>query len=453
MESENPKVLVISHNPFSDTQNNGKTLSAFFKGWPKDKIAQLYLTLDKFDTTVCEKFYRITDLDVLKTIFSKKQVGIEYTQTEEEKAADIAIKNGTEKEKLHKNKLYLLIRDLYQKRNPFMYCIRNLAWKIVKPWKQEKLNKWIDDFNPDVVFFQSSNVYAIFDMVYDICKKRNIPLVMETTDDYVTSHFSIDPFYWIDHYKMKNRYTKAVKYSSCIFAIGDMMAKEYQERFGGNFKVAMNSISIKNKVTPYVPKEKEVNFLYAGNLGLNRWKVLHEIGIALKEIVQENDIKINFEVYSIERPQKEILKALTIENIMTYKGSLDSEELLKKRNESDILVHVESFDKKNKYITRLSVSTKIPEYLVSKRCILAVGPKNVASIRYIEDNDLGVVITTNQKKQMKEKLIELVTNSTKRTNYANQSLDIIEEKHNAAKTKNLVQLEVKNAVMKTSSLK
>lgn len=173
MESENPKVLVISHNPFSDTQNNGKTLSAFFKGWPKDKIAQLYLTLDKFDTTVCEKFYRITDLDVLKTIFSKKQVGIEYTQTEEEKAADIAIKNGIEKEKLHKNKLYLLIRDLYQKRNPFMYCIRNLAWKIVKPWKQEKLNKWIDDFNPDVVFFQSSNVYAIF-VWYMIYVKKEI---------------------------------------------------------------------------------------------------------------------------------------------------------------------------------------------------------------------------------------------------------------------------------------
>jgi len=30
-----PRVLVISHNAFSLTSNNGKTFSSIFAGWPK----------------------------------------------------------------------------------------------------------------------------------------------------------------------------------------------------------------------------------------------------------------------------------------------------------------------------------------------------------------------------------------------------------------------------------
>lgn len=77
---EYPRVLVIAHNPFSDTQNNGKTLSAFFNGWPKDKLAQIYLTPDKPDYTVCENFFRITDLEVLKSFLKKKQMRWKYNR-------------------------------------------------------------------------------------------------------------------------------------------------------------------------------------------------------------------------------------------------------------------------------------------------------------------------------------------------------------------------------------
>lgn len=434
-----PKVLVVAHNPFSNMQNNGKTLASFFKGWPKDKIAQLYFTYDSVENDVCDNFYRITDLDILKNIIQKENVGCKHSQKD--------FSDLKQKENLHKNKLYIFIRNLFKKRYPLMYCIRNVCWNISKPWKMDEINNWIDEINPDIVFFQSSNVYTIFKFVKNICDSRKIPLIMETTDDYVTARFSISPFFWIDYLKMVKWYEKLVDYSECVFAIGDKMKEEYSKRFGGNYKVAMNCIDIAEKVKEYEPENgKKIKFLYAGNLGLNRWKTLEKVGKALDELKKENSIDCFFEIYSIEKPEKNIMKAINIEGTMRYMGKLSSEELLKKRNCSDVLVHVESFDKKNIYITRLSISTKIPEYLAAKRCILAIGPKEIASIKYIMDNNVGITITDMNKKNMKEKLLQIITNQKLRLEYSKRTQNLLKERHDSEKNKNNVQGEIMRAV-------
>lgn len=427
---EYPKVLVISHNPFSDIQNNGKTLSAFFSGWPKDKIAQIYLTPDKPDYTICEKFFRITDLEILKNFVKKEKYGN-------------IIKKGSklenEKEILHKSKGYIFIRNLFVKRLPLMSCIRNWFWQKVRPWENNDLESWIKEFKPDIVFFQSSSMYSVFDMVDYICNKFNTTLFMETTDDYVTKHFSIDPFYLIDITKTTEKYKKLVKKAKCVFAIGDMMAEEYTNRFGGKFKVAMNSIDISKDVIPYDQiQNKEITLTYAGNLGLNRWKTLYSIGKTLKKLRKEG-IKAKLNIYSINKPNKKILKKLNLDNVMTFKGSLNHKQLIEVRNNSDVLVHVESFDRKNKYITRLSISTKIPEYLVSERCILAIGPEDVASIKYIQDNDIGEVICDKKKTELKIGLIDIIQNRINREQYIKKGLKIAEKNHSFDKNKVKIQ--------------
>lgn len=433
---EYPRVLVIAHNPFSDTQNNGKTLSSFFKGWPKQNIAQLYLTLDKYDTSVCEKFFRFSDLEVLKGLKNSKNIGKAFYKDDN--------KEDNEKEEAHKSKIYIFIRNLFLKRSPLLYCARNIIWNIVKPWKKENLKIWLDEFKPEVIFFQSSNVYKIFDMVEDIRKEYNIPLIMETTDDYVTAKFSISPFFWVNYFKLLKRYKMAVNNSECVFAIGDMMAEEYTKRFRGKFKVAMNSIEIDNKVIPYKKvKNEKVVLTYAGNLGLNRWRVLSKIGKTIASIKREDGIDAMLEIYSLNKPKDSILKKLTIPGVMSFNGSLTSEELIDKRNKSDILVHVESFDRKNKYITRLSVSTKIPEYLLSERCILAVGPKDVASIKYIQDNKMGKVITELNREVLKDNLTKIIKDRAERELYIENGIKIAEKNHSFEKNKELVQNEIK----------
>jgi hypothetical protein len=68
-----------------------------------------------------------------------------------------------------------------------------------------------------------------------------------------------------------------------------------------------------------------------------------------------------------------------------YMGSLSKDELNEVIREADVLVHVESFDRNSIESTRLSVSTKIPEYLAMGRPVLAVGPPDVASMEFLRD--------------------------------------------------------------------
>ena len=67
---------------------------------------------------------------------------------------------------------------------------------------------------------------------------------------------------------------------------------------------------------------------------------------------------------------------------------------------ADILLHVESNDLQYRSLTRLSVSTKIPEYLISGRLLLAFGPAEVASIKLLSDHNVGCVIDADQSDEM-----------------------------------------------------
>ena len=64
-------------------------------------------------------------------------------------------------------------------------------------------------------------------------------------------------------------------------------------------------------------------------------------------------------------------------------------------------------EKKAIVSTKYSFSTKIPEYLSAGRCVLAVGPAEVASVRYL--SDFACVI--NDKEQMVFELKKLITDN------------------------------------------
>lgn len=433
-----PKVLVISHNPFSKTQNNGKTLASFFSGWPNSDLIQLFLTLDEIDTDICSSFFRISDVDVLKAwLFKRHDYGVSLNKS------NISQFN-LDKSKMHQSKFYVFIRDLFQKRYPLMMLCRNYVWNRVKPWQNEVLNDWLDINKPDIIFFQSSNVYAIFDMVDYISCKLNIPVIMETTDDYLSTRFSLSIFKYINIYKMRKRYKKMVRKAYCTFVIGDAMKMEYENKFPGRYEVALNSINISEKVTNYKYKKNNIVFVYAGNLGLNRWKVLSKIGTALHQIREKHGINSRLDIYSANVPNKKFQNIINTNQHINFCGKVSPDGLIEIKNSADFLVHVESFDKKNVEITRLSISTKIPEYLVSNRCIVAVGPEQVASIKYLKENNIAFVI--NDCKKIENRIFELLCDQKQIQKYIDNGINIAKERHDCNKNSKLIQKYIINGV-------
>ena len=66
------KVLIMSHNVLSPTSSMGKTLISYFHDCETSDLAQFYIHSEVPTDTLCQNYYRVTDKDMIKSIFTRK---------------------------------------------------------------------------------------------------------------------------------------------------------------------------------------------------------------------------------------------------------------------------------------------------------------------------------------------------------------------------------------------
>lgn len=391
-----PRVLVISVNPLSSTSNNGKTYSSFFLGYPKEKLAQLYFHREIPTSDVCENYFKISDEDLIRLFLGKRHsIGKKVTKIDKE-------------ERLISNSVNNRLKGISMFR-----FLRSLLWMNIKIDIGD-VKEWLDDFDPEVIFFSGGNANYLYNNVLKISEIYNAKLIYYITDDYILPYFSFDIFNILNRIWTKKVLLKMVNKSSLVFTIGDKMSKVYFEKFGIRSKKIMNLVEIDNiSYDNHQIKNNNLKFVYLGGLHSNRWKVLSMVGESLSRISKLGFVG-TLEIYSQQQPDDKVLNSINIGSFSKFCGSLDSYNVKRVMNESDIVVHVESFDKQSKIATYLSVSTKIPEYMNSGRCILGIGPNDVASIEYLDETKSGFIISSTSNRAFDENLINLFQDTNKR---------------------------------------
>jgi glycosyltransferase involved in cell wall biosynthesis len=98
-----------------------------------------------------------------------------------------------------------------------------------------------------------------------------------------------------------------------------------------------------------------------------------------------------------------------------------------------VLLHVEAFDDTVRAYTRLSLSTKIPQYMSSGRPILAYGPGELASCRYIADCDCGRVVGVQDPLALAKATRELASDALVRLGLGRRGWQLACQRHNADK--------------------
>lgn len=385
------KVLLITHNAFHKSRNNGKTLEALFSRFRKEDLAQLFFSQNEEpDWDYCDNYYQLTDSEVLKHIW-----GIDndccLKQNEE-----VYINNA----RRSKNRLFKILKKAFTNK-PF---IRNLVWKH---WHSKHLFGWIENFNPDVIFFLAGNLAFSFDIVNELSRKYSLPIVLYFTDDY-----SIYPIYknlcgnlW--RRKIYNKTKNIVSNASLCLSIGSLMSDIYGKEFNKQFYPVMNSVNIPNNLIRRGNKgNNKLSISYIGSLHLGREESLVEFSILLSEVMKELNLDYILNVYTTSRIS-ENNKAILEKNRMLYKGAVYGEDLENALFNSDILLHVESTNKYHYSFAKLSVSTKIPEYLSTAKFVLGFGPSSLASFRLLSDNSIGGVIPCEHSKKDQMKLLKL----------------------------------------------
>lgn len=424
-----PKCLVISHNCFSKSGSNGRTLANFFSCWPKESLAQFYISNEIPDSDVCNNYFRVTDVEALKAFYKCRQVG---TIIKKEKIL-------IDEENLYWNNLYVK----HRKKRPINYVVRNLIWDSNR-WKSKVFEKWLDDFKPDVVVLQLGDYAFMLRIALGIAKKRNIPLVIYNSEDYyfkdINSFSLLYHFYRLDY---KRQVRKLISYSSHSIYNSEMLQQTYQQEFEHQSSVIMTSTD----VTP--AKDKKVHspivVSYLGNLGVGRHEPLIEIAKALHHL----DSDIYLDIYG-KIPNKEVEKTLKECDGIRLKGFVSYEEVIDIMKSSDLLVHAENFSDFYRWDLKHAFSTKIADSLASGTCFFVYAPENTALTNYLLTNQVACVVT--EADNLLSTLSELLKKPAIRKQYTEKALKLVKESHEIGKNREIFR-EILENLLKNNKLR
>lgn len=381
------KVLVISHNSFSQTHNNGKTLSAIFSAFNKEELCQLYFTpIGRPDFSRCENYYLMTDKDAIRSIVFRNQCGSSSILAEE------TIKESTS----------------HIKSNSITKFLRVVVW-LFSSWYHGGLKRWIANQKPDVLFYVGGDGIFSHRIAVSLSKKLKMPLASYFTDDYV-----INPPVDLYNRLLKHYYNRTIRNSSLLYAIGEQMASRYSEYYNRCFLPIMNIVDIPGVEPIYKPHVNLIKINYFGGLHLGRAEEIIKFTEFLQEGVRpliKREVEIG--VYTFSVLEEELKRQFSRLGIKLNKA-LVGQELEDALYETDLLLHVESIEPQFKMLTMLSVSTKIPEYLCKMRPIIAFGPREVASFGVIEQAEPELVIDDKPNLIKKTEEIAAVLNDEKK---------------------------------------
>lgn len=368
------KVLVIAANPFSDINNNGKTLKSIFNCFDKGSLFNFYFRPQDNsigDGEFAASYYAVSESDIIKSILTFS--GVCGTQQFFGKAGDVTIITHSKSHQFFEKRSIRNVKFL-----------RRLLWKTRK-WDTKELHEWLVKCSPDVVFSLVGGVGPLFTISEEISSWLRIPLVIYFTDDYLIHTNDNGVYSYNSHKKNVKAYRQLIEKASRCYCIGEQMCEEYGQFFNTEFYPIMNSV----EVLPYAPKEKLNNPIvisYFGGLSLGRWEMISR----LSDVVKDDAL---IKVYTAHEITEEIRTAFNKSNIQLC-GKVLGEDLERERQQCDFLLHVESDKKEYRERTALSISTKIPESLIQSRLLLCYGPAEVASMQLIQKNGIGIYISS-----------------------------------------------------------
>ncbi len=369
MGNEMPKVLMIHANPIHETDDaTSQTLNSLFGGWEPKRLAQI---ICRHTPASGHQIYHLSSEEVVGVNLYHKIRRPRAKVNQEAASVPGLVDLGSEGAALALKNLVLTYAEV-------------LPYRI-----GDGLNKFIKQFQPDVIYSLLGH-YRIIKLVADLARIHSLPVVPHFMDDWISTRFAeqkiFHPIRGCINYTLKNLMMNVKE----GLTISPAMAEEYMARFHIPMKPLMNCVNIPQYVQPTLPAGNDTRIItYAGGLHLYRWESALAVSQAV-EAMRSKGENIEFHIYTSEANQSQHSPRFS-----GYAGTrmlpyVDTKSLGRIYGHSCMLVHLESFRPVASRYTRLSISTKIPEYMVAAKPILAVGPRGIASIEHILNTTSGV---------------------------------------------------------------
>jgi hypothetical protein len=378
--SQKIKILVLQMESWRNDSGGGNTTNNLFKGMNAE-FAHVYCSSELPDNDVCAHYFQMTNFSAIKSFFNRKPHGSVLN------LHDISQENY-KKDKQEKSKISFL--KLLRMRNIFLLA-KSLAWRY-SVWKTIELEKFVLDFDPDVIFAPCYGFPFQLALTRHVSKITNKKIITYSGDDnYSLKQFSFSPFFWINRFWNRHCLRKTYPFYDSFYSMSEDEIEELSPTIGKKMKILRKGV----EVTPEFKRRnvhKPIKMIYAGGIYLNRWKTLGEIVKILKKI-NADSIKIQLDIYSQDNLSAKEKIILHDGRSSVFHGLVDKAELDLLYRSSDIALHCESFDLRQRMATRLSFSTKIVDGLASGCAIIAIASDEQTGLKYLKSEDAALCVS------------------------------------------------------------
>lgn len=422
------RILVVTYHPWREDISSGNTLSNIFNGM-EDKLefANIFIRDDKPCNQIVSRFFNISEKGLAKSIICRHFVGkeVDAVGEDEEKENFSVSYNAARRMRWD---ILLLAQDLIG------------LWGC---WKSKGLDRFVDDFNPDLIFGPLGRMPVGNNIMTYLSQKHNVPLVTYPWDDHYSLHkHSWSPIFWIKLFVERKAIWKCALQSKYLYCITSLMQQEYSEYFNKECRLLYKGFDFENK--PVINKPDGVlKIVYMGNIGSGRWKVLSKVAEAINEINCEKK-RIELYIYTLSPKSKEMECRLN-EGDSHLMSPVPESQKMQVLKEANVLLHVEPTTTKDRLMFRLSFSTKLVDYLYNAKCIFALGGHS-ASMQYLQENDAGIVELNDDK--IKEKLLYILGNPNIITEYSEKAWRCGMRNHKISTIQDKIYNDFKNVIDK-----
>ena len=418
------KVLILSLETWHDGTNGGNVLSNIFSDTGME-FAQIYCSPGNPENSLCTRYYQITDSMVIHSFMKHHRVGREFT-----------IK--TNMGEVKRVKVEQPNKDFYSffkaHRWGIFLAAKSIAWNLSN-WKHSGLKNFIQNFAPDIIFapcYGDVFMHKLTRYVADLTGKKVISYISD--DHYTLRHFSLSPYFWIHKFCMRHQMRKTFPYYSLVYTMTQTQKLQCERDFHANMKILMKAVPLET-----IPDKTNVKYpiriVYAGGIYLNRWKTLGNVADAIRRINQ-NGFKIRMDMYTGNTCSSMIKKKLHDGTNSFLHSAVSQNELIEIYHNSDIALHVESFDLKNRLAVRMSFSTKIVDCLASGCAVMAVCDEKQGGMVYLRENSAAICVS--DQREIYSVLNKLADNPQQIIDYANKAKVCCVRNHNKEKNQKMI---------------
>lgn len=411
------RVLIISEEVWQDGTNGGNVLSNMFAD-SSFEFAQIFCSPGKPDNQICTHYYQMTDSMVIRDFFRHKAIGKSFDLT----TRSNKIESGAETP----NKRFY---SFFQRhRLGVFYAARSTAWNL-SDWKNDKLRSFITDFNPNIIFapcYGDIFMLRLTRYIANLTGKRVFSYISD--DSYTLRQFRLSPYYWINRLLVRHHLRKTFPYYSLVYTMTETQKEQCERNFGANMKILLKSVDIAD-IRPKEYVNQPIRIVYAGGIYLNRYKTLSALACAVEEINKKHEKPcFRLDIYTGNELTGKMKAALNYAGT-TIHAAVSQAELKQIYAESDIALHVESFDLKNRLTVRMSFSTKITDCLGSGCAVMAICDEKQGGFQYLSEN--GAAICVSELSKLSEVLGRIAENPSVLLQYAEKARNCCIKNHDA----------------------